>query len=388
MRFILFLHKMATSKDIVKADLSQKRKSNDNILLRDAKTKKARSTPLSLFDLCDATVRITKKLLALGADNNWDDVQHCQGRSLEAGKYRDHWLYLSRTDHGTSKEFVKKEKADWFRTFLDGTPQTFFYHTPKTESILHRSYVERNAAAAVLSLTGSCDQHAYVLATLLRAILPIGTSINICGLKMGDKPFPHTFVVIGSLRENSKVPLTALPTGSLLVLDAWTTVGGVVLLKDFFVCAGALQEGVLIVDKSYIADGQDHLIKRVSKQKILLDIIKNEDPDINVENGSNVSFCIHHDLLEQANYTQMIKRDRYLTQSPSDYLGMFCAPTISEKYTQSTKNLEAFSYICENYPHKQFKRCLEYVEEQVRKIISADENPKGDFTERLNSRCS
>jgi len=377
---------MSISEDELKVVLNRRKHRHEvQIYQTPQPKKKARTTPLSLFDLCDATARITKMLLALGAENNWDDVQESRGRSKEAGRYRENWLYLSRTDHGDFADCPKERKTNWLNAFRSGIQQTFFYYPSKTEFRTHKNYIERNAAAAVLSLTGSCDQHAFVLATLLRAILPKGTQINICGLRMGEKNFPHTFVVIGSLRQNSRVPLTDLPLDSLLAVDAWPTVGGAVLLKDFFVCDGAVRHGVLVVDKSYIADGKDHLIKRVSKQKILLDIIKAGDPDVVVEPSRYLTGATINSLEDEANYTQLIKRDKYLSEFPSDYEGMFCAPTISEKYVQSAKNIEAHAYICKNYPHEQFIRCLEYVEEQVGKIIAEDKNADGDFSHRLNT---
>jgi len=94
---------------------------------------------------------------------------------------------------------------------------------------------------------------------------------------------------------------------------------------------------------------------------------------------------LHHDLKDQATYAKQIKRDRYLSESPSDYNGMFGAQTISDKYIASTKAAEAFFYISQNYPHSQFQRCLEYVNEKMKQLVAEDLNPAGDITQRLNS---
>lgn len=365
-----------------------------NVKRKLAELKKTDQSTPNLAALCDASVRIAKTLLGLGAENNWDDVVESKGRSMEAGKYRAGWLYLSRKDHNIQDGVVETPKSGWFKTFKkQGIPQTFFYNMPRSESRTNKNYVARNAACAVLSLTGSCDQHAFVEATILRAILPIGTPISICGMRLAGRNFPHTFVIVGDLKSNRhEIPLTELDTTKLLAVDAWPTQGGAVVLKDFFVCEGLINRATLIVDQRYEADGKDHLVKRIAKQKILLDILdsqfseESEEPMINAEPGGSLTFYTHHDLSEQMTYTKRIMRDRYLTKSPSDYgEDMFGAPTISKNYSRPTGSEDAYNYIFENYPHKQFKRCIEYVEEKIQEIISFDRKSDEDFKARLNS---
>ncbi|STY30356.1 Uncharacterised protein [Legionella wadsworthii] len=340
----------------------------------------------NLVELCDATARITKILLALGAENNWEDIQQSQGRSMLAGMYRSNWLYLSRHDRGEYTDPPKLEKkSDSSEAFLSEIPQTLFYYTPKTESKTHKNYVARNAAAAVLSLTGACDQHAFVLATLLRAILPKGTAIHICGLDVAQESIPHTFVVVGNLPNKKYIHLNDLLLHRLLAVDAWTTIGGAVALNNYFLSSGNTQEEILIVDKTFIADGKDHLIKRIRKQKILYDIINEDEMDITVQKSSYLSSFIHHELGEQVNYTKQIKRDKYLANSPYDYESVYDASTISIKYKQPERSKEVFEYICKNYPHAEFMRCLEYVSEQVNSIVNEDRNHDADFTHRLNT---
>lgn len=325
-------------------------------------------------------------MLALGAENNWADVKNSHGRSVNAGLYRDNWLYLSRTDHGQYKETPKpKSKSNWFTSLISGTPQTFFYSLPKTEPSTHTNYVARNAAAAVLSLTGACDQHAFVLASLLRAILPRGTVINICGLQKNGKNIPHTFVVVGDLNEQKSTPLAKLAAQPLLAVDAWPIQGGAVALRDYFLCRELALNAELIVDHSFIADGVDHLVKRVKKQKLLFDMITAELPEVQVTPSASLSSFIHHELDEQLNYPKNITRDRYLTESSLDYEHIFEVASIAEKYNQPIRSKEIFEYICEHYPHKQFKRCLEYVDEQFKAIINQDRAPHEEPTPRLNS---
>lgn len=387
---------MSTPAHLVKYDLEVGRKRRNTETERNeyVPTKKAlldesvrnKSIPikLSLLDLCDATAQIVKKLLALGAENNWDDARKSQGRSMMAGHYRNNWLYLSHTDRGMHQDSLKSEKkTNWFETFQSSTPQTFFYYTPKTESRGHKGFVARNAAASVLSLTGSCDQHAFVLATLLRAILPPGTIINICGLQLKQNAIPHTFVIVGDTRKKGKdIYLSELLLQqNLLAIDAWTTIGGAVPLNDHFIVSDAPKDTVVAVDQSFVADGKDYLVKRVRKQKILLDIIKENDPDIQIEKSALLSNFMHHDLQEQINYPEIIKRDKYLSSSPENYNEMANVSSISEYYKPSPRLLEAFNYILENYPHKDFKRCLEYSQERLCEIIAADKNPKGEMLE-------
>lgn len=340
----------------------------------------------NLPELCDATARVTKILLALGAENNWGDIQRSQGRSMLAGMYRSNWLYLSRHDRGEYKDPPKLEKkADSSETFLSEIPQALFYYTPKTESETHKNYVARNAAAAVLSLTGACDQHAFVLATLLRAILPKGTPIHICGLDAANESIPHTFVVVGNLPNKKYIHLNEILLHKLLAVDAWTTIGGAVTLNNYFLCSGQTNEEVLIVDKTFIADGKDHLIKRIRKQKILFDMINEDQMDITVLKSRYLSSFIHHELEEQVNYTKKIKRDKYLANSPCDYENVYNAPTISINYRQPVRSKEVFEYICKTYPHAEFMRCLEYVAEQTHSMVNEDRNPDADFTHRLNT---
>src|SRR3546814_838536 len=76
-----------------------------------------------LVELCDAAARITKMLLGLGAENNWEDIQESHGRAMMAGMYRSNWLYLSRNDRGEHTELPKLEKtSNWLETFLSGRP--------------------------------------------------------------------------------------------------------------------------------------------------------------------------------------------------------------------------------------------------------------------------
>ncbi|MGQ3889964.1 hypothetical protein ACQUW5_13155 [Legionella sp. CNM-1927-20] len=380
---------MSTSEYLIKKSLKYKNSMVDNRL-----SKKLNVTSLSLIELCDATAKITKMLLALGSENNWIDIKENKGRSIDAGKYRSNWLYLSRTDHDIYNEDSKKaQKSDWFEMYKIGHSQRFFYHIPTTEYKIHRSHIERNAAVAVLSLSGCCDQHAYVLATLLRAILPRGTQINICGLKeLSGKNIPHTFVVVGSLSAKNNILLSTLPTNILLTVDAYPIIGGAVVLRDFFLCSGALDKLTLVVDKVYFSDGKDHLIKRISKQKVLLDIIKEQtqekkgDPIISIERSSMTPFFTHHTLEEQTNYTNMIKRNKYLSEDSSDYENIFSIPIISESYKTPIRCKEAYEYICRNYPHEKFNWCLEYVQEKLKQLVDNDRDPNGDFTQRLNSR--
>ncbi|ARG98572.1 hypothetical protein [Legionella micdadei] len=373
---------MATSEDTVRAELKRAHANERGSSPERAKKRRALDS-FNIVELCDAAAQITKMLLGLGAENNWSDVKESQGLSMMAGMYRGNWLYLSQVDRGEDEEPPKiKNKANWFKTFKSGTPQTFFFYTPKTESRKHRSYVERNAAAAVLSLTGSCDQHAFVLATLLRAILPVGTVINICGLNVAGETIPHTFVVVGSIGRKN-IRLRDLPLHKLLAVDAWTIIGGAVELKDYFLCEGIIRDGFLVVDQSYLADGQDHLIKRVSKQKILLDIIKEGHSGIRVKSSSYLSSFIHHDLIEQINYTKVIKRDKFLSDLPDDYDGMFHGETVSATYQPPIRSNQALEYICRTYPHKKFNRCLEYVNEQVESIINEEKKSDADYTQSL-----
>ncbi|WP_419419922.1 hypothetical protein ACNVED_01040 [Legionella sp. D16C41] len=379
---------MSCSENIVKALLKRKeipqKAASNNKLLDSTLFKKIPNIPFNLVELCDATARITKMLLGLGAENNWEDIQRNKGRSMAAGLYRSNWLYLSRTDHGRTEKPPKcEQKQNWEAAIQEGQ-QTFFYYPPKLESKNNKSIIERNAAAAVLSLTGSCDQHAYVLATLLRAILPLGTPIHLCGLKMFGKNIHHTFVVVGFLNSKKYLPLNTLPIHSLLVADAWPTIGGAVPLADFFICEGQINDGVLLIDKSYLADGKDYLIKRIRKQKILLDMAKSEFSNLSTKPSDYLSTVTYNTLQEQADYPKLIKRNKYLAKF-SDYDELFLVPTISEKYKMPVRSQQAYDYICENYPHKDFKRCLEYVQEQVKKVIENDKDIEGDFTMRLNA---
>ncbi|WP_133128845.1 hypothetical protein [Legionella nagasakiensis] len=341
-----------------------------------------------LIALCDAAAHLTKALLALGAENNLDDVLTSRGRSWEAGKYRTNWLYLSRTDHGVREETsAKRDDEGWQKLFEVGLRQTFFYHIPAYEpKNAHKNYVARNAACAVLSLTGNCDQHAFVLATLLRAILPIGTPINICGMRMRGRDFPHTFVVIGDLGSERIISLMGPGAKKLLVVDAWPAQGGAVCLEDFFVCEGALHAAQLVVDLRFIADGQDHLVKRVAKQKILHDILKAEDADVEVQPSVSLrGMFLHHELAEQINYTQQICRHRYLPASLEEYgIGMFAAPAISSRYSTPEGSAAAYDYILNHYPDERFKRCIEYVREKTVEMIEYDKSLDEDFSERLN----
>ncbi|AHE68398.1 hypothetical protein [Legionella oakridgensis] len=345
--------------------------------------------PPSIIALCDAAAYLTKTLLALGAENNLDDVVASRGRSWEAGKYRTSWLYLSRTDHGLREESLKKANAEgWQTLFKAGIKQTFFYHIPSYEpKNARRNYVARNAACAVLSLTGNCDQHAHVMATLLCAILPVGTPINICGMRMGGRDFPHTFVVVGNLGGGHLISLTKPGIKDLLVVDAWPTQGGAVRLEDFFVCEGALPAAQLIVDMRLMADGKDHLIKRVAKQKILYDVLAAEDEC--VEAGPSQSLLghfLHHELVEQITYTQQIHRHRYLSTSLDEYdASMFAAPTVSSRYAPPTDSAAAYNYILECYPDPRLKRCVEYVQEKTHTMVKQDEHLDGDFTGRANA---
>lgn len=369
------------------------------------KGKRARIPILpSVRALCDASVRITKALLALGAENNLADVLDSKGRSITSGTYRTNWLYLSKKDHSaltcgvsnTAKaagSAILEDSAgstcsNWYDTFSAGTPQTFFYNTSKTELRTKKNYMARNAACAVLSLSGSCDEHAFVLATLLQAILPAQTEITVCGMELKGIPFPHTFVVVGKLKEGlRKIPLADLDTRGLLAVDAWPTQGGAVKLEDFFVCVGSIDKATLIVDQRFKADGEDHLIKRVVKQKILLDIIEEKDPLIATIPASSLPSLTFTELTDQIHYVEKIKRVPSLSSNPSDYGDdMFNCFTVSATYAEPLDAQVAYDYILENYPSIYFNRCLQYVSERLRAIISHDTNDEEiDFKQRTNA---
>ena len=352
--------------------------------LAEPSAKKRKQETFSISELADGVAQITKKLLGLGAENNWTDITNSDGRSLNAAKYRANWLYLSSSDRGQDSELSNRTNKDnWFDTFKSGVSQTFFYYTCKTESRTHRGYIARNAAAAVLSLTGSCDQHAYVTATLLRSILPKGTLINICGLKQGDISIPHTFVVIGNVGSHKTINLTKPLLQNLLAVDAWPTQGGAVKLEDYFLCSEPKAEMVLVIDQSIIADGVDHLVKRIKKQNLLFDIVSEKHPNIQIKKSDYLSRFIHHDLEEQINYTNLIKRDPYLSSSSLDYEDIFEVDLISDKYIKPVRSKEIFEYICQIYPHEEFQRCLEYSNEQLTAIISADTAPEKEISKKI-----
>ncbi|WP_367607427.1 hypothetical protein [Legionella sp. W05-934-2] len=347
------------------------------------KVEKQYSHP-SLISLCDAVARCAKALLALGAENNWSDIVLSKGKSQIAGKYRDNWLYLSRTDRSINdpKPPRTQPKSDWFSLFNQDQKQKFFYHQPKYESVHNINFVPRNAASAMMSLTGACDQHAFVVACLLRAILPINTPIRICGLKIKNHAIPHTFVVVGDLPSSKSIHLKNIDPGSLIVVDAWVIQGGAVRLSDYIFTKNWLAHCKLEVDFSFQADGNDHLIKRVVKQKLLHDILSQEindhedDPLIEATPGTQVAKYTQHTLEEQLHYLELMKHAAHCFSSdPTQYYGeVFDMSTISSHYSPPHDACDAWAYLVENYPHPLFKRALDVAQERVSATLENEEN--------------
>lgn len=270
--------------------------------------KKARSAgtapeqdPPSITEICAAAVRITKSLLGYGAENNWIDVQRSKGRSWLAGDYRRNWLYVSSKNRMAPTQNVEEEKEE----------NTFYYYQPALEPTDKKlNSIVRKAVCAILAHSGSCDEHAYVLATLLRHLLPIGTPINICAFKNNQSAsdFPHTFVVIGNAQnENGRLTEEELEkymaNDLLIVADAWPIQGGAILLKDFFLRKNTYSSAVynsplsLRVDHTFYADGEDHLTHRIEKQRAR---VKNAAKKKKGHTFSPASFFFpHHELTEQ-----------------------------------------------------------------------------------------
>lgn len=311
---------------------------------------KTQSSEDNIAIICEAATCITKTLLGYGADNNWPDLVQNEGRSWVAGDYARNWLYISAKDRlalsGTHEEKTPK-----------GQTNRFFYHSPFAEepypiSARHKKANQsaRIATGAVLAHSGSCDEHAHTLGTLLRELLPVGTPINICHFKSHTAEimdFDHTFVVIGNvqdeLRDDDSVNIeNQKHNDNLLVVDAWPTQGGAIALKDFLFRKEVQNDQYLHVQTTILADGKDHLMKRVLKQKKLL-------------HASDVTFTQsgpdapeHHALADQKNITQQIKPYSLDEIRKSD--GTYTSRTIADNYQMHPETKAKIQEILQTHP--------------------------------------
>jgi hypothetical protein len=295
----------------------------------------------NILAICAAAVRITKGLLGYGAENNLTDVCNSDGRAYSAGFYRKNWLYISAKDrlNPDNDSMIDDECKETNKTLANKSQnKNYFFYSPNFETADAKSnFLARKAAAAVLAHTGACDQHAYVLTMLLRHLLPIGTSINICAFKnnRSDEDFLHTFVVVGHVTTEepdltSRERIKYQTNDKQFAVDAWPVLGGVVKLHDFWVRQQSHNDKSersllsLHIDHKFLADGKDHLIKRVLKQRALLAAAGIEKPNITI-NQSGYGFY-SNDLTIQKNIVQHVKPVNFMNEKIT---GMWNAPSVT-----------------------------------------------------------
>jgi len=148
---------------------TRKRKTNYNETKKND-NKKSRKTGVVLskdeYLIAAACVKLTKNLLAFGASNVLQDIRHNNGISIYADEHRKNFAYISR-----------KERSEDI-----ALPSKQYYMHPVNHEKLSGNAIYRKSTAAVMTHTGACDQHAYVLASLLVQFMPEGTPINLCSL--------------------------------------------------------------------------------------------------------------------------------------------------------------------------------------------------------------
>jgi hypothetical protein len=327
-------------------------------------------------DICAAAVRITKGLLGYGAENNWTDVLNSEGRSYSAGSYRRNWLYISAKDRlnqdGNSLDSDECKEADKSQN------KNYFFYSPKFETPDAKSnFLARKAASAVMAHTGACDEHAYVLAMLLRHLLPIGTPINICAFKndITDDDVLHTFVVVGHVQsekaELSRAELKKYQANDMqLAVDAWPILGGVVKMRDFWLRQNSYSDKSerailsLRIDHKLVADGKDHLIKRVLKQRVLL--AASQDEKLNLSFNQSGSCFYSSDLKTQKNITAHIKPVKF---DDEEIPGMMFAENIADSYQEPEGAISALLQILKQ--HSALKDLLIWVDEEIGDDLSA-----------------
>jgi hypothetical protein len=331
-------------------------------------------------NICAAAVRITKGLLGYGAENNWTDVQNSEGRSYSAGYYRRNWLYISAKDRlnqndnamsGDGLEETTKAPAD------ESEKKSYFFYSPKFETTDAKgNFLARKAASAVMAHTGACDEHAYVLAMLLRHLLPIGTPINICGFKNDrtDDDVLHTFVIVGHVQsENPELTHSELKkyqgNDMQLVVDAWPILGGVVKLRDFWLRLNSYSDKNkradinLRIDHTFLADGKDHLIKRVLKQRALLAASQDEKSSLTFNQSGSGFYA--GDLKTQKNITEHIKPVIF---DDDEIIGMWHAPYVADPYQEPEGAIATLHLILKQ--HSALKDLLIWVDEELGDDVS------------------
>jgi uncharacterized protein YkuJ len=336
------------------------------------RTDKSQTSPDDIEAICAAAVMFTKSLLGYGAENNWQDIQHSEGRSLNASHYRQNWLYLSSKDRLSRKDNVDMDdltsstSPSSHAKTEEKASVTYFFHNPSFElADAKKNYIARKATCAVLAHTRNCDEHAYVLSLLLRELLPAGTPINICAMrdKETNLDFPHTFVVVGHIHNEMIIPITTYNmNNNLLTADAWPTQGGVVKLKDFWLRDPANSKYKLHVDCTFIADNKDHLVKRVNKQIALLNAAANKQKGYEFEkSGDAYPLYNFHELV---NMTKNIKTVPLAEDEYND--GYYDVQEISQSYTAPAKTNAMVFAICKQFPH--LKKLLEWSDDQLENV--------------------
>lgn len=326
--------------------------------------------------ICSAAVRFTKSLLAYGAENNWTDVVNSEGRSWNAGDIRREWKYISKkaVSHAGKRLKPVDMPSEPQSPSAAPTSKPYFFYNPSHE---HRdaklNYIARKAAAAVLAATGACDQHAYVLAMLLRMLLPPGIPINICAMhdNSKDEDFSHTFVVLGHIQKESPHLTTERAISAykmnddLLVVDAWPTTGGVVRMRNFWLRdlpeRTSYLARTLRVDCTYLSDGVDHLLKRVEKQKRLNEQLSHEQ----VEFTSESLFDTPEEILKkQKEVHKHIKSIKSL-EGYRDGPGMWGAESVvkSGEYHEPPDTENMMQKILASYPL--LRKLLDDVDEKL-----------------------
>lgn len=284
-----------------------------------------------------AISQITKALLGFGTDNNFPDVQQSEGRSWHAGLFGKRWQYISAKDRlniykKPSQKIPKHSKRSFYHIPFEEEPDTQKFN-----------HIARVATGAILARSGSCDEHSFVAAMLLRQFLPNGTTINICHFQSEDNvDFPHSFVVIGKIEDDTSVS-GKIKNENLIVVDPWPITGGAVRLKDYIFRNQTNGNYFLKAEATFTADNKDHIIKRVKKQKNLLKKI----PENLTLSGFQDPNLKYHKLEDQKDIATKIKAIPLAEISKVD---MYTYTTIAEGYKDPPGTAETVKKMLDFFP--------------------------------------